>query len=507
MPISRRSFLLGGASALVLAACSGDDDDEATPASSTTTSPAPTVPTPAPAAIPLTANPFGLGVASGDPDATSVVLWTRLLGAEGDHEVVWELYGNGNPGLVAAGIVTATPADGHSVHVIVDGLRSDYDMEYRFRAGDFESPLGRTRTMPTDGGHPLSFAFASCQNWQSGLYSVHANLAAEEKVDLVVFLGDYIYEGGVNADAIRQHDGEPPTTIEGYRARYALYKSDPSLQAAHARTPWIVTWDDHEVVNNYAGAVVDAARRDVAYQAWWEHQPTRLPRPDGSPFEIHRRVDWGTLVSFFVLDGRQYRDDQPCDRSSDLGAGCAERDDPARSMLGAAQEAWVAAEMPASTATWNVLAQQTILSPSGIPVGDTAIYNLDQWDGYPAARDRMLAVLADTANPVVITGDIHAGAVGDLEVNDAVIGTELVGPAVSSTFPVQYAAIFELAAQAAGAAMVDAMHNGYVVCEVTSESFTAHYRVVESTRTPDSPVSTLSSWTISAGTPGVQPLA
>lgn len=518
MPISRRQFLIGGASALALAACSGDDDDkDVAPASTSTTTTTPvTVPTTEAPAAPLAAPPFTLGVASGDPDTSSVVLWTRLLRAEGDHPVVWEVSADdGFERLVVAGTATAIEDDAHSVHVVAGGLEPDTWYWYRFTAGEHTSPVGRTRTTPKGDTDSLCFAFASCQSYDDGYYTAHQNLAIEEKLDLVVWLGDYIYEGGINPSAIRPHDAPEVLDLDDYRGRYALYKSDPNLQAAHARAPWLVIWDDHEVDNNYAGDTPEldapkvdfAARRTAAYRAWWEHQPTRLPKPTGSPYEVHRKLQWGQLAAFFALDGRQYRDDQPCGRGSDLGAGCAERDDPARTMLGAEQEAWLAEELTASAATWNVLAQQTIFSPSGIPLGDSEIFNLDQWDGYPAARDRLLEVLNVTANPVVITGDIHASAVADFKLGEEIVGSELVGTSVTSQFPEVLIDIFEAAAESSGAKMADARSRGYVLCEVTTDELTAHYRVVESIKTETSPVTTSSSWVIAAGTPGIRPLA
>jgi alkaline phosphatase D len=511
VPISRRTFLLGGASALAVAACSGNDDDSSAPATTTTSEV--TVPTTRPPAVRLAADPFTLGVASGDPDPGSVVLWTRLMGAEGEHEVVWTVTDERDV-LVAAGVAMAVPDDAHSVRVVVDGLEPDTWYRYRFAAGEFESPAGRARTTPAEGGERLRFAFASCQDWQDGHYAAHEHLAAED-VDLVVFLGDYIYESGISESAVRPHDGPEVTTLDAYRARYALYRSDPNLQAAHARAPWFVVWDDHEVDNNHAGATPEigapdvdfAARRAAAYKAWWEHMPTRLARPEGDALEIHRALRWGSLAAFFGLDGRQHRDDQPCGADGDLGAGCPERDDPARTMLGAEQEAWLAAELPASASTWNVLAQQTIVSPSGIPVGPTELFNLDQWDGYPAARERLLDVLAATANPVIITGDIHASAVADVRRDDEVVAVELVGTSLSSSFPDALVELFEAAAENAGAKMADARHRGYVLCELTADTFRADYRVVDSVLEPSSPISTSSSWQIDAGTPGVRPLA
>ena len=510
MPLTRRQLLLGGASALVLAACSRDGDDDTTSPTSTT---AVTVPTTSPPTTPLAAPPFGLGVASGDPDAESVVLWTRLLGATGDHDVVWEVAADEDfARLAAAGVAVASPEHAHSVHVVAGDLVPDTWYWYRFTAGEHRSPVGRTRTAPEDGGERLTFAFASCQSWESGHYTAHAHLA-DEDVDLVLWLGDYIYEGGANPRALRSHDGPEATTLDAYRARYALYKSDPNLQASHGRAPWVVVWDDHEVDNNYAGDTPEAGapdvpfleRRAAAYKAWWEHQPTRLDPPTGPSLEINRAIRWGSLATIFALDGRQHRDDQPCDRGRDLGPGCDERDDPERSMLGVAQEAWLTEQLPASSSTWNVLANQTIFAPSEVPLGPTTLYNLDQWDGYPASRDRILEVLAETANPVIVTGDIHASAIGDVRRGDEVIAVEIVGTSITSLFTEAFADLFEAAAEAAGALMADARHRGYVRCEVTPETFRADFRNVDTIAEPTSPVTTASSWVIEAGTPGVQP--
>jgi alkaline phosphatase D len=515
MPLSRRDFLLGATSVAALAACSGGRSDSTNRGGSTASGTTTTAPVP-----PLPGQPFTLGVASGDPAAGSVVLWTRLapqpisgggMPAE-DVPVVWEVAtDDAFVDVVASGVVNAEARYGHSVHATAEGLTDGVDYRYRFRAGEFTSPVGRTRTPPADGASLLQFAFASCQDFQDGFWPVHAHLA-EEQLDLVVWLGDYIYEGGVNESAVRQHNGPEPTTLEGYRNRYGLYKSDSALQAAHAARPWLVVWDDHEVDNNYAGdssqdsvpADEFLERRAAAYQAWWEHMPVRLDPPAGATFEINRVLDWGGLASFFAIDTRQHRANQACGRASDLGESCPEVDDPARQILGAEQEAWLTEKMPGSSAMWNVLANQVIFSPSPIAVGGTTVLNLDQWDGYPAARTRMLDVLARTKNCVIITGDIHASAVGDVRKGDQVVATEFVGTSVSSSFPEAFVAFFESAAATAGALMADARHRGYVRCSVTPTSFTSDYRVVETTAAPSSPISTSSSFVITAGQPGVR---
>lgn len=494
---------------MALAACSGGDKKRAT-ATTTTSPPTVEVPTTNPSATPLTTDPFALGVASGDPDASSVVLWTRLLGAEGAHDVVWEVATDeAMKGIVAAGVATATADDAHTIHALVSGLAPGSEYWYRFTAGEYTTVVARTRTTPDADAERLRFAFASCQDWQDGLYSAYEHLAVEE-VDLVVFLGDYIYESGPSANGIRSHGTPEVITLDDYRARYELYKGDPFLQLAHARAPWLVIWDDHEVDNDYAGDIPElkapkgvdfVARKVAAYRAWWEHQPTRLPKPTAERFEIYRSLEWGSLASFFALDGRQHRSDQPC--APTLGPDCDARTDESLTMLGTEQEAWVTASLPASAATWNIVANSTVLSPSPIEVGPTTIFNTDQWDGYPVAQRRMLEVLAATANPVVITGDIHASAVGNIRLDDEIVGVELVGPSITSEFPAGFAGFFESAALDSGAMMADAVHHGYVVCTVTPASFQADYRIVESVAVESSPMSTSSSWIVTAGNAGV----
>ena len=460
---------------------------------------------------------FSLGVASGDPDAHSVVLWTRLapdpLNGGGmpavDVSVHWEVAEDERfRKVVRHGTASAKPAWGHSVHVTVDGLRRDRWYWYRFLSEGQVSPVGRARTAPArQRGDALRFLFASCQNWQAGFFTAWAHAPAEEP-DLVVHLGDYIYEGGISTSAPRRNNSPEIFTLADYRNRYALYKGDPLLQAAHAMCPWVVTWDDHEVANNYtglipqnpAGAATFAARRAAAYQAWWEHQPVRLPPPTGPDLRIHRRVQWGRLATFHVLDARQYRSDQACGEG--LGPDCPDRTDPARTMLGTEQEAWLGRGLKRSTTAWDVLANQVVMT--SMPIGG-ALYNADQWDGYAAARTRLLDQVraAGTINPVVITGDIHASGVGvvvDEGPDAAPVATELVGTSITSSFD---PALADVAEQLIGALpqieWVNARQRGYVRCDVTSSELVAQYRLVDTVREPTSPISTVTSWTVEAG--------
>jgi alkaline phosphatase D len=527
--IDRRTFLAGVVATALAAGCSGDES-AGTPGAAR-----PGTPPEAAAGLPpvpsgLPGDLFALGVASGDPLPDSVVLWTRLVsdplaagGGLPDQPlpVRWEIAANrAFDDVVASGDVVAEPALAHSVHVDASGLEPDTWYWYRFSVGDATSPPGRTRTAPGpgDGGARLRFAFASCQSYQDGYWTAHEHLAQED-IDLVVFLGDYIYEDPPNRTAVRTYRGGAPVDLEGYRRRFGEYKADPALQAAHAHVPWVCTWDDHEVENNYAGAgdggeadgAQAARRRAAAYQAYYEHMPVRIPPPDGGAVRLYRTIGWGDLARIYVLDGRQYRADQACDRAFDLGLGCAalERDD--RTMLGAEQEAWLAGELAGSHATWNVLAQQTVVTALTLPVGDAEALNLDQWDGYPAARRRLVGMLRGVDNPVVITGDLHASGVG-LVTGDpddpgaAPVAPELVGTSISSAFPVVPAGIVEEAAKAApDVRYVDVRRRGYVVCEVGPDALEAAFRFVSTVSERRAEVSTGARWVVSAGDPEPRP--
>jgi alkaline phosphatase D len=539
--IGRRAFLAGMV-ASALAACSGGDGDDAAGAGSqdngaTPPETAADLP-PLPPSLP--AELFALGVASGDPRSDSVILWTRLVNNPLDPAgglpdqplpVRWELAADESFGdVVASGDAVAEPALAHSVHVDASGLDPASWYWYRFAVGDRTSPVGRTRTAPASGDEvdSLRFAFASCQNYQAGWWPAHDHIAAEN-VDLVVFLGDYIYEDGTDESAVRSYRSAAPTDLAGYRARYGEYKAVPALQAAHAHVPWVCTWDDHEVANNYADSVpgdadqtatgdaaerVEAAfreRRTAAYQAWYEHMPVRVDPPDGAEVRIHRAVGWGDLARFYVLDGRQHRSDQACGRDLDLGTGCAEVDDDDRTMLGEDQERWLGESLADSDATWNLLAQQTIVSKISVPIGESQALNLDQWDGYPAARRRLVEQLREVDNAVVITGDIHASGVGVVtrdpdDPSSPVVAGELVGTSISSEFPPDLVALVEAAASLSPSMRyAEARRRGYVVCTVTPDAVEAAFRYVDSTAAEASDVFTGARWRIAAGDPEPRP--
>ncbi len=409
---------------------------------------------------------FALGVASGCPRPSTLVLWTRLSGSElpAQVKVDWELAEDeGFTKPVAKGQELAVAADGHSVHAEPAGLKPDRWYWYRFTALGARSMTGRTRTAPAADAKvsELRFAIASCQRWDHGRYAAWADMARQE-LDLVLFLGDYIYENAAvsNASASgpspRVHQGGLCRSLDDYRQRYAQYKSDPALQAMHARAPWIVTWDDHEVDNDWAGDSSQGLeadfpqRRVAAAQAYWEHMPfPKALRPRGHEIRIHERYDWGQLARIISVDGRQWRDPQVCPKPGRGGSNtlsikdCPDFLDPRRSLLGAAQEQWLAQSWDASRA-WNLLAQQTLMARMNWQENPErpGVYWTDGWDGYPLARRRLLSEMAarKPRNAVVLGGDVHANYVTDLRADfdlpvgagNPVLATEFCGTSISS---------------------------------------------------------------------------
>ncbi|AUB40947.1 phoD, alkaline phosphatase D [Nostoc flagelliforme CCNUN1] len=472
--------------------------------------------------------PFSLGVASGDPLPDGVVIWTRLapnpLSGGGmplvNVPVRWQVALDENMRqVVQRGTVLATPELGHSVHVDVRGLDPDRWYWYQFEAGREVSPIGRTRTAPAFYGSisQLNFAFVSCQDWQNGYYTAYRHLA-EEDLDLVVHLGDYIYEYGPQSGGPRQHNSPEIITLDDYRDRHALYKTDLNLQAAHAAFPWIVTWDDHEVDNNYANLIPEdnqtqeafRKRRANAYQAYYEHMPLRrFSLPNGPDMLLYRRFTFGNLAEFNVLDTRQYRTNQPCDDG--LKPRCPEALDTNATMTGSEQEQWLRKGLDQSRSRWNVIAQQTMLAEYNFNSSPGAgVFNVDQWDGYVAARNRLLSFLnqRQPSNPVVITGDIHSSWVHDLKLdfnnpNSPTVGTEFVGTSITSDFPTQSIAPVQAALpNNPHTKFFDGAYRGYVRCKLTPQRWQSDYRVVSSIIDLNASVKTLASFVVQNGQPG-----
>ncbi|TFI55123.1 alkaline phosphatase [Mastigocladus laminosus UU774] len=474
--------------------------------------------------------PFSLGVASGDPLPNSVVLWTRLAidplnggGMPPENIVVrWSVALDENmTKIVRKGQTLATPELAHSVHVDVRGLQPDRWYWYQFRVGNEVSPIGRTRTAPAlnTSISQLKFAFASCQDWQNGYYTAYKHMADEE-LDLVVHLGDYIYEYAAQPDKPRQHIGSEILTLEDYRNRHAQYKTDRNLQAVHGKFPWIVTWDDHEVENNYAGLIPEenqsqeafVTRRAYAYQAYYEHMPLRrFSLPKGPDMQLYRRFTFGDLAEFNVLDTRQYRTDQPC--NDGLKPRCAQAFDPEATMTGKEQEQWLLKGLDKSSARWNVIAQQLIFAEYDFdPRPDSGVFNMDQWDGYVAARNRIVNFLAQRqpSNPVVITGDIHSSWVNDLKVDfknpdSATVGTEFVGTSITSDFSADFIPPIKAAlSDNPHTKFFDGAYRGYVRCNLTRDRWQSDYRIVSTITEENASVSTLASFVVENGKPGAQ---
>ncbi|WP_026082613.1 alkaline phosphatase D family protein [Mastigocladopsis repens] len=478
----------------------------------------------------FSAYPFSLGVASGDPLPDSVVLWTRLapepLNGGGmpsiNVPVKWQIAEDENmTKVVRRGTAIATPEFAHSVHVDVGGLEPERWYWYQFKAGNEVSNIGRTRTASARNARvdKFRFAFANCQDWQNGYYTAYQHLAQEE-LDLVVHLGDYIYEYGPESGGPREHNSPEIVTLTDYRNRHALYKTDSNLQAAHAAFPWIVTWDDHEVENNYASLIPEenqsseefVTRRANAYQAYYEHMPLRRSSlPQGADMQLYRRFTFGDIVEFNVLDTRQYRSDQPCDDG--IKSRCAQAFDPNATMTGEQQEQWLFQGLSKSQARWNILAQQTMMAEydfNALP--DQELFNLDQWDGYVAARDRLLEFLQQRqpSNPVVITGDIHSSWVHDLKTdfsnpNSATVATEFVGTSISSDFPESFIAPTVAAlSDNPHTKFFDGQYRGYVRCHLTSDTWQSDYRIVSTIREQNATISTLASFVVQNGRPGAE---
>lgn len=475
-------------------------------------------------------HPFRLGVASGDPVADGVVLWTRLapdpLQGGGmpneDVRVEWQVASDEKmTRVVRKGAATASHDWGHAVHVEVSGLQPDRTYWYQFKVGNETSPVGRTRTAPAADAmlDRLRFAFASCQHYEYGYYNALRHMA-DEDLHAVVHLGDYIYEGGVSKNRPRQHNSAEIISLEDYRNRYALYRSDADLQAAHAAFPWIVTWDDHEFDNNYADLISEepniaaeafAKRRADAYQAYFEHMPLRRSAlPQGPMMQLYRHVDYGRLARFSVLDTRQYRTDQPCGDHN--RPPCDGVYDPEATLLGPSQEKWLCEGLTSSPARWNILAQQVMMARVDRTPGEAVAYSMDQWAGYEVGRKRLLKFLDDhrVSNPVVLTGDIHTNWVNDLKVDfddldSPTVATEFVGTSITSggDGAPKRDDTDGVLADNPFVRFYNA-ERGYVRCELTPDSWQTDFRVVPVVSRPESPCLTRASFVLENGRPGAQ---
>ena len=483
------------------------------------------------------ADPFSLGVASGYPVPGGFVVWTRLApvadapGGGMAPEVVpvrWEVARDEKfAHLAASGTAYATPAWAHSVHVEVTGLENSRQYWYRFTAGEAASPPGRARTAPAAGAKPdkLRFALASCAQYEQGFFGAYRHLAADDP-DFVAFVGDYIYESSWGRDHVRKHNAAEPHTLDDYRARYALYKADPDLQAAHAACAWISTWDDHEVENDYANDRSEngdhpewfLARRAAAYKAYYEHMPLRREMlPLGPHARIHTRLAFGNLATFHVLDDRQYRSPQACPRAGRGGgsnvvdaAECAALADPARTLLGLEQERWLEAGLKAARTKWNVLTQQTTLAQFDQKAGPGRMAWTDGWDGYPAARRRLVDFIAEAkvANPLILGGDVHMFYANDIKRDfdnpaSETVASEIVGTSITSQARPQDS-VDKVRPDNPHIKFADSRYRGYARIELTQGRMVTDLRALESVAKRDASCSTLATFVVEDGKAGAQ---
>ncbi len=488
-------------------------------------------------------DPFSLGVAAGAPTPDGFVLWTRLAPEPmssnpqapggmngGDVTVGYEIATDDAMGnVVRRGETVAEQVFGYSVHLDVAGLQPGRPYWYRFKSGDAASPVGRAITLPAPGAalDKLRFGFVSCSNYEHGYFSAYRHLT-DENPEVVLFLGDYIYENiEENRPTVRRHsDDIDAATLPQYRNRYAQYRLDPDLQRLHAQVPALVTWDDHEVQNDYADKwsqyFDDPAqfllRRAAAYQAFYEHMPVRpmLSRPEGPVMRVYDRFTFGDLVEISMIDGRQYRSREACYGPPNKGGGhletnasCPERLAAGRTMMGFAQEAWLYSALAHTKAQWNVIAQDVLMAQLQEKQDDADVYWTDDWDGYPANRTRLLKRIHDTrvSNPVVVGGDIHSFFANDLRLDfddpaSPLVATEFVGTSISS-----YGPPYDLIAQALPdnphIHFFESRRRGYVIVDLEREHMQVRMRVVSDAHDPKAGISTLKTFAVEGGRPGV----
>jgi alkaline phosphatase D len=466
--------------------------------------------------------PFKLGVASGDPEEDGFVIWTRLIkdvrlpnGAIPDNPqlVNWEIATDESfSNIVQSGKTNTNPFWAHSVHIEVNGLEPSSYYYYRFKTKSFDSPVGKSKTTPVsnDKLDKLNFAILSCQSYLGGYYTAHEHLA-EENLDVVLFLGDYIYEfkGNEGVGGRIHYPHKLLETLEDYRLRYAQYKSDPSLQNIHAAFPWLVTFDDHEVRNNWGGEDDEKSlnRQAAAFKAYYEHMPVRKSAiPNDYHIQIYRKCSYGDLVDFNILDTRQFRSKPAC--GSNQTENCPDRNDPSRTIFGEQQEEWLFNNLKTSTKRWNILANQVLMAYIDNQQGLGTKVGIDKWDGFVNSRDRLFSTIIENnlKNVVVLTGDSHKNWVNDLKEDfnqpqSRTIATEFGGTSLTSggNGTKKYG----------GDIMAENPHikyasnrRGYVKCTLTPERMQADFRTVEYVDRKGAPISTEASFYVKNNEPG-----
>lgn len=492
--------------------------------------------------VKLTKNPFNLGVASGSPTHNSVVLWSRLFD-EGvfssnipnqDIPVKWELALDSQFTKIAkSGFANAVAALAHSVHAEVSDLPPNTWFYYRFSVGGHTSRTGKTRTFAepkSSDQDRIKIAFASCQHYERGYYCAYPHMV-KENPDLVVFLGDYIYEYAPGKTGVRSHSGSSCIGLSDYRRRYAQYKSELELQDIHAACPWITTWDDHEVQNDYAGVNPGSfgpytdfqKRRAAAYQAYYEHMPLRASvlieglagLDKGTEMRIYENYRFGNIMNMSVLDTRQYRDIQACTPSGKTGSAVIDPDtcenlaNENRTILGSQQEQWLQRQFESSQdQTWTVIAQTTLFGSMVYRTTDGKKVWNDGWDGYPASKKRILNGLVknQVTNPVILGGDVHENWVGYIKDDYAnprskVLGFEFCGTSITSDDGKNTAA-----RQKSNPHFIysEGLRRGYIMAEFTNENLVVNLRAVLDHKVKVSDIETLATFKMTSGSKKIE---
>jgi len=475
---------------------------------------------------------FTLGVASGDPVSDGFVIWTRLApnpmsddgGLQTPVNGTWQIAEDEQfAKVVRAGQVIANSDWAHSVHVEVSGLRPLRPYFYRFIANGQTSPVGRAKTAPIFGApvDHLRFGIASCQHYEQGFFNAYNDMAAQDP-DLVVHLGDYIYESSWGPQVRRQVTTEA-MTLTDYRQIHAQYKADPALQAAHAQAPWLFVWDDHEVVNDYANLHDEnympveqvRARRAAAFKAYYEHMPIRArSKPRGEHMRRYDFFYYGSLMTMALTDARQYRHDQACQTPDNGGANsvprsCPELSDPDRSLYGKEQEDWLLRTFARTGASWEVLAQPTLFSRlfqktrDGLP----GAWN-DGWDGYPASREMLLNAVAERKpkNFISIGGGMHSWWQADIKAdfNDPtsdILGADFVTTSITA-HSYAYELFQSLLPDNPHIHFVDDRKRGYSLVDVTPDRWTLQMKEMSSVYQSEAVATTRKAYIVENGKPG-----
>lgn len=479
-------------------------------------------------------DPFSLGVASGDPTADGFVLWTRLAPNPYDAdqgitdlvEVVVEVAEDlAFTKIVRRQTEIARPDLNHSIHAEIYGLRPQHPYFYRFRVGLITSPIGRATTAPLLGANLDKFKFAwhSCAHYEQGFYTAYADMAAQNP-DLILSLGDYIYESSWGPQVRRMPVNEA-WSLADYRLIHSVAKTDKDLQAAHAVCPWVFIWDDHEVANDYQGDVGKVmqgftaadfpSRKKNAYQAFFENLPLRRRSmlDAANRMRIYGQVNYGNLVEFNLLDTRQYRARAACASEGRYEAQmvsrntCAELQDANRTILGTAQERFFSDNMMRGTTKWSVLVQPTLFGTLNQKDnnGDPAAYN-DGWGAFEPARQKLIENIRrrkDKASCVVIGGDVHAFFAGEVKMDyqnptSESVAVEFVGGSITSK-SFNYERFSAIVQESPHFKFFDDRTNGYGLGEISANQMDIKLRHTPSTWRRDAGFSNIKHYVVERG--------